>query len=413
MPENKPYFKFLLLFICLFGFSPAMNAQTTLTINGSVITAETSEPLEGVTISVENKDASSVTNSEGKFVLVLHDDFAQTDSLMFSYIGFISQKISLSEASVNKNLLIKLKESVTNLQEVSVRPLSLKSLLDSIIYRNKQAFASPVNLKGYYRETVYTNSKCSEYSDALCEYYFNHLSAPDGQFKINASRCFKEKETNDNKQNFEAYVESFVDPNLAFKYALLETMIKIRFPDKTLEDYDYDMQQSDGQDSGDLKIIIAPKRDNHDAFYQLTLFLKSDFTLKSYRLEITKQLAARIKERSFLGIHVKRTGLYLVVNYASRDGRIYPDYYDVDFSYAVTGKFMGTALNQVVENKSEFVVSEVNSSSNTAPFEKRLVYKKGNICNNGAAINDAQLKNYTIIKLTQKDSSAMNSLVRQ
>lgn len=412
MPQNKPYLQSLLFFICLFLFSGAVQAQTTLTINGSVITDETTEPLEGVTISVENKNAGSVTNSEGKFVLVLHDTFTQTDSLMFSYVGFISKKISIIDASANKNLVIKLKASVIDLKEVSVKPLSLKLLLDSIVYHNKQAFASPLNLKGYYRETVYTNAKCSEYSDALCEYYYDKPDFPDGEFKINASRCLKEKETNNNKQNFEAYVESFVDPNLAFKYALLETMIRLRFPDKVLDGYDYDMQQSDGQDSGDLKIIISPRPDNHEGFYRLTFFLKSDFTLKSYRLEITKQLAPRIKEKSFLGIHVKRTGLYMVVNYASREGRIYPDYYDVDFSYTVTGKFMGTVLNQAVENKSEFVVSEVNSA-NTTPFEKHLVYKKGNICNNGAAINDALLKNHTIIKLTQKDSTAVGSLVRE
>ena len=368
MPENKPYFKILLLSICLFQFGQAIYAQPTLTISGTVITAETSEPLEGVTIAVDNKNAGSVTNSEGKFVLVLHDTFSQSDSLTFSYVGFTTQKTGLLAAVSDKNLVLKLKASVTNLKEVSVKPLSLKSLLDSIVYHNKQAFASPLNLKGYYRETVYTNAKCSEYSDALCEYYFDKAAFPDGQFKINASRCLKEKETNNNKQNFEAYVESFVDPNLAFKYALLETMIRLRFPDKVLDGYGYDMQQSDGQDSGDLKVIISPRPDNHEGFYRLTFFLKGDFTLKSYRLEITKQLAARIKEKSFLGIRVKRTGLYLVVNYASRDGRIYPDYYDVDFSYTVTGKFMGTVLNQAVENKSEFVVSEVSSAPNMAPF---------------------------------------------
>ena len=78
----------------------------------------------------------------------------------------------------------------------------------------------------------------------------------------------------------------------------------------------------------------------------------------------------------------------------------------------VNGKFMDVVLNQVVENKSEFVVSELNNT-NPRPFEKRLVYIKGNICNNGAAINDALLKDHTIIKLTQKDSSAVNSLVRE
>jgi hypothetical protein len=414
MPKKKSYQKYLLFFICLLLFSAgAANGQTNLTINGSVITAEESEPLEGVTISIENEGSGSVTNAEGNFVLVLHDDVAKTDSITFSYIGFISQKVAVADAAANKNLIIKLKESVTNLKEVSVKPLSLRSLLDSIIYRNKQAFVSPVNLKGYYRETVYTNGKCSEYSDALCAYHFDRSAFPDGQFKINASRCLKEKATNDKKQNFEAYVESFVDPNSAFKYALLEAMINTRFPDKVSGGYDYDIQQTSDQSSGDQKIIISPKKDNPNDFYQLTLFLKSDFTLKSYSLDIPKKLASRIKERSMLGIHVKKNTFRLIVNYASTGDHIYPNYYNVSLSYSVTGKFMGTVINQVVENKSEFVVTEVDKVNSEKPFDRREVYKKGNICNNGAAINDALLKNYTIIKLTQKDSTAMRSLVTE
>jgi len=403
MPENKSYHKYMAL-ICALFCSLTVHAQT---VSGSVIAAETSQPLEGVTISVENKGIGSATNSEGKFVIVLHDVAIRTDSLTFSYVGFIQQKISIADALANNNQIVKLKESITDLKEVVVKPLSLKSLLDSIAVHNRQVFASPADLKGYYREIVYTNSKCSEYSDALCEYYFDRSKAADGQFKINASRCLKEKKTNDDKQDFEAYVESFIDPNLAFKYALLTTMISARFPDKVLDDYDYDMQQT----AGDLKIIILPKRGNNDALYQLTLFLKNDFTLQSYHLEIPQKLAYRIKEKSLLGIHVKRTGLSFVVNYTSTGDHIYPNYYSMAFSYNVTGKFMGTVLNQAVENKSEFVVTGFNNAAGIAPFERKLVYKKGNICNNGAAINDALLKDYTIIKLTQKDSSAIKSFI--
>lgn len=411
MPENKPYLKSLLFFICLFLFSKAMNAQTTQIINGSVITAETAEPLEGVTISVENKDAGSVTNSEGKFVLVLHGDFAQADSVAFSYIGFSSQKISLNDASVNKNLVIKLKESITDLKEVSVKPLSLKSLLDNIVHHNKQAFASPVNLKGYYRETVYTNSKCSEYSDALCEYYFDKAAFPDGQFKINASRCLKRD--NNDKHNDEVYNESFLGPNTAFKYAMFSGMISRFFPDKDLSKYAYDIKQSGDENAGNLKIAVSPKPGAAKPYYELTLNLKSDYTLQSYQLTIPDKFLPQLIEINILGIHIKKGKYNVNVNYTAKNNNIFPSFYTITRKYHVHADLLGTKVDEAVDDKTEFLVTEFDDSKGLNPFEKRDVYKKGNICNNGAAINDALLKNYTVIKLTQKDSSAMISLVRQ
>ncbi|OKS86002.1 carboxypeptidase-like regulatory domain-containing protein [Mucilaginibacter polytrichastri] len=396
----------IIIFTLVFLSIRPLMAQDRNRISGTVLSAEGAMPVDGVTIAWLNKGIGSITNSEGHFIIVLTASYAGTDSLTFSCIGYSTEKFSIGTAIGTNGLVVKLKPLVENLKEVVVRPLSLKQLLDSITQHNNEAFASPIKMNGYYRELVFTNDKCTEFSDAICAYFFDRVTQPDGQLKIIASRCRKETKENKDKDNMEVYKDSKINPNQAFSYAMLTGMIEKYFPEKSLADYQYTMQQQGSEQ--DLKIVILPKTDTGEAFYQLTLMLKGDFTLKSYRLEIPERLLGQVKEKSLLGIHIKVVKNLIEVNYLSIAGHIYPGYYSVRKLTKLWGKFLGTTINQLKEEKSEFVTGNV--VLNSSAFTKADVYKKGNLCSNGTAINDDLLKNYTIIKPTMKDSVAISAL---
>jgi hypothetical protein len=402
----------LSFFIYIILLSFPVSAQQRDLVSGVVISQDKSEPIDGVTISWSNKGIGSITNADGKFIILLSPPYNQQDSLIFSCIGYKAQKVSISAVINNKNLVVKLEASIQNLNEVVIRPLTLKQLLDSIDRHNSMAFVSPMKLDGYYRELVFTNTKCTEYSDAICSYFFDRTSKPDGQLKINASRCRLEKKDNEDKNNLEIYHDSEIDPNLAFKYAMLSTMLVKFFPDKVLDDYKYAIERSVDQASDELKITISPNIGS-TYFYKLTLIVKTDFTIRSYRLEIPDNLSINIKEKSLLGIHFKNIQLIINVNYSSLFDHIYPAYYSVHRKHHIWGKFLGTTMDQIVENKSEFVVAEVNKQKDLSAFNKQDIYKKGNICNNGIAINDTLLKKYTIIVPSAKDSIAIKALTQQ
>jgi hypothetical protein len=389
--------------------SISASAQDSHTISGAVLSKDDNKPIGSATISWANRGFGSITNDDGNFMIVLKQPFTPTDSLTFSCIGYHTQKVGIITAIAANDISIKLEPSTENLKEVVVRPLSLRQLLDSIIRHNTVAFVSPMKLNGYYRELVYTNNRCTEFSDAICDYFFDGKSQPDGQLKITASRCRKEIKENKDKDNMEIYKDSKINPNQAFKYAMLADMIEKFFPEKNLADYQYTMEQLINEPKADLRIVIKPKLDTGDAFYQLSLMLKDDFTLKSYKLEIPEKLLGQVKEKSLLGLHSKLVKSVIEVNYLSITGHIYPGYYAVMKSAKLWGKFLGTTINQLKEEKSEFVAGTV--ALNVEPvFAKAEVYKKGNLCSNGTAINDDMLKNYTIIKPTARDSVGISVL---
>ncbi len=397
--QLKTFIALTALFCC--GLSTY--GQTRL--NGQVISVNDKQPISNVSISLQSKDIGTVTNDEGKFTLVAQ--FTPADSLAINYLGYRSQKISLNNIG-SKALVIQLDTLVQQLKEIAIRPLTLRQLLDSITRHNQMAFLSPMKLNGYYREFVYTNNKCTEYSDALTTYFrgTNKLS-DDGQLKIIASRCAEAKVDDKDKTSLkEFYLESKIPPNKLFEYAMLYGMLDKYFPVEDQKDLKYTMESVDN--STDLVVIVSPKPGS-DKLHRVTFRLADDFTLRSYRLEIDPSRIQNLPERSLLGIHVKLLKRYAEVNYERSGNKIYPKFFKFDANIHIFGRFLGTSFDQTYNPRSEYVTTDINTTD-LKPFTRSETYKKGNLCNNGAAINDALLREHNFITPSRKDSLAINSM---
>jgi hypothetical protein len=62
-------------------------------ITGTVTDAETGEPMPGVNITVKGTNIGEITDAEGRYSLALTD---RNVSLVFSFIGYITQEIPLN-----------------------------------------------------------------------------------------------------------------------------------------------------------------------------------------------------------------------------------------------------------------------------------------------------------------------------
>jgi TonB-linked SusC/RagA family outer membrane protein len=114
MKENLRYLKWLFLLLLL---PEAAMAQFTAT--GRVTDQRTQEPIVGASVLVKSSTTGTVTNAEGEFRL---DVPGQAATLTVSYIGYLSQDVSVTPNS--GNLAIGLAEDVTKLEEVVVTGLA-------------------------------------------------------------------------------------------------------------------------------------------------------------------------------------------------------------------------------------------------------------------------------------------------
>ncbi len=87
-----------------------------LSVSGKVL-AENNDPLPGVSVLVKGTTVGTVTDTDGKYALSIPDEFAANGILVFSFIGYVSQEVSVN----NQTLIdITMVPDVNALEEVVV-----------------------------------------------------------------------------------------------------------------------------------------------------------------------------------------------------------------------------------------------------------------------------------------------------
>ncbi len=119
------------IFITLFlsALSVITIAQTK-TLEGKVIDESTGFPLSGVIIQIKDAKQMYSSNKMGDFLIEFK--YEGTYILQFSYIGFLTQTITINTAELPKNISINLQDQMMTLPEVEVEASSIIGGADKI-----------------------------------------------------------------------------------------------------------------------------------------------------------------------------------------------------------------------------------------------------------------------------------------
>ncbi len=148
----------ILLVITLFSPLSSVKAQSGTSISGTVVDADSGDPLVGVNILVKGKVIGTITNLDGEFSLTVNDTPPLT--LVVSSVGYNAQEVEITQAQTS-NLSVQLSEQTILGQEVVISASRMEeSILQSPVsiekmdIRDIQSAAAPsfydqiVNLKG-------------------------------------------------------------------------------------------------------------------------------------------------------------------------------------------------------------------------------------------------------------------------
>jgi len=106
-----------LLIICLLSGMLSAAAAQTGTVEGTVTDGESGESLPGVNITIEGTTTGTTTNMSGEYSITVNDPGAK---LVFSYVGYQTQSISLTEAHFEDALDVSLSPDVALMDEMVV-----------------------------------------------------------------------------------------------------------------------------------------------------------------------------------------------------------------------------------------------------------------------------------------------------
>jgi len=163
--KNKLNLMFLVCFLLISNFS---FAQNTKEFKGRVIDSDTNDPLAFATLVVDGTNISTVTNTNGKFILKVPID-SQNKIVSISYLGYKKEELALSSLK-KKNNKIELEESATVLVEIDLinLPKDAEALVrKSLKKRGGNYLNNEVTMTGFYRETIKKRHKDASLSEAV------------------------------------------------------------------------------------------------------------------------------------------------------------------------------------------------------------------------------------------------------
>lgn len=137
---------FFLLYISL------LSAQDYLVVTGKVVDAKTGKPLPYAHVGIPEKGIGTATSLDGDFTLKIPNQYAQS-TLLVSYVGYTTYRKSIS--TINEPIIIKVKSSPTDLQEIVVMDeAGIENIIRKAVRAIPKNYAThPVTNLGFYRES--------------------------------------------------------------------------------------------------------------------------------------------------------------------------------------------------------------------------------------------------------------------
>lgn len=165
-----------------------LQAQQTITVQGTIYSETTQKPLPYVTIALSNNLIGTVSNLKGKFKLLIPVKY-QHDYLHFAHIGYRSLKLPIQKA--RKNTQFRLKSETHTLKEVVITGLTARTILKKALEKIPENYAqTPYVSQGFYRLTTQKDNSYISASEAFFEVY-NAASNKNNQLKLHKMRAIK------------------------------------------------------------------------------------------------------------------------------------------------------------------------------------------------------------------------------
>ncbi|NNJ57545.1 MAG: carboxypeptidase-like regulatory domain-containing protein [Lutibacter sp.] len=157
----KSFFKSMLFLVFTILFQNFGTASTNLILNdsigfneykGKVIDSKTKKPLVFASLTIDDTNISTISNTQGEFLLKVPKVYAYKD-VTISFLGYTSKVLNLSNFS--SKTVIKLETYIEELSEVNIAVKDAKSLILEVLKRKGDNYDTELtNMTAFYRETI-------------------------------------------------------------------------------------------------------------------------------------------------------------------------------------------------------------------------------------------------------------------
>ena len=160
---------------------------------GTVVDSKSKRSLVFANFSIDGTNISTVTNTEGEFLLKVPQSMKE-GRVLVSFLGYETKIIKLMDLKAKKNR-IKLSLLVTELNEISVNGLiDAKGLVEVMLdKKSENYFDDPTLMIGFYRESIKKRRRNVSLSEAVVNIYKTSYASS----KVDAVQLYKSRKSTD------------------------------------------------------------------------------------------------------------------------------------------------------------------------------------------------------------------------
>lgn len=352
---NKFFGILLVGFVCLGATLQAQEAYTEY--KGKVMNADTKEPLVFVSLTIKSSNVSTITNTEGEFILKVTNT-TNDEIVVVSLLGYQQHEIGLNNLA-NRGNEIFLTQKITQLSEVSLTAFSSAEALIRRVFadKNKNALVESVLMTAFYRETIKKRNRNVSLTEAVVNLY----KQPNSSGRNDMITLHKARKNTDYRRLDTVSLKLQGGPFSAVYVDIMKYPEYI-FTDTTLDLYNFDFDAPSTVNDRPVYVVkFKQKKSVFGPGYQGKMYVDVEslaLTSATYALNIVdskmaSELFVRKKPRD---INVNVLQAAYRVDYREKDGKWYYGYGSVQLAFKVHKR--RKLFNSVYTISSEMAVTD-------------------------------------------------------
>lgn len=382
---------------------------------GSVVESGTNKPLALASIAVKETNISTVSNTEGEFLLKVPKSIVDNGNVVFSFLGYESKTMPIGQLRKERNK-IELKVSFTQLSGVNINaPKNVEALVREVLSKRGENYTEDnMVMTAFYRETIKKRRKNVSLSEAVVNIY----KTPYFSSKVDAMKLFKARKSTDYNKLDTVALKLQGGPFNTL-YVDLMKYPRFIFVDGEVDEYEFKFERSTYIDDRLVYVINFNQLPSiREPLYKGKLFVDvANKTLKSavYELNITnREMASRLFVRKKPAkVDVWPTEVAYRVDYREKNGKWYYGYSNVLMEFKVDWR--GKLFNSVYSMAAEMAVTDWKKNpSGEFPKNKEKIKRSIILSDENLGFADPNFwGEYNIIEPEKSIESAIKKIQRQ
>lgn len=381
---------------------------------GTVLDAQTKKPLVFATISLEGTNASTISNSQGDYLLKVPNTLLNK-AVVVSFLGYESIRVLLDPDKAG-DFDLALQETAIALNEVDVVvPKDAKTLVqETLAKKGENYFNSPTKMTAFYRETIKKRRKNVSLSEAVVNVYksaYNSEKEDDiSLYKARKSTDYSKLDTLALKLQGGPFNTLYVD---VMKYP------EYLFSEDYIDSYRFSYGSSTRIDDQLVYLVnFEPLESSSETLFKGTLYI--DITHKiltsalfSMDLKDPKAAARLFVKRKPKNANVWPTEVSYRVDYREKEGKWYYGYSNLLLSFKID--WDDKLFNSVYSLQCEMAITDwKNSQRSELPKRKDLIKKSIILTDEAIGFSDPDFwGDYNIIEPEKSIENAIRKIRRQ